>query len=441
MPVLTQTREIIAEAQHEDFERWEAERRRRDEVTDQSERLASPMVNTFEYALVDGHLVTDLGEPLRPVFEDGFNAAQLQAMRDPRWRFELQRRAIELAELDEIEQFANNMGEGMRMTSLSLDGSDYEGMRAIAEALGDTLPPDRPGSEEILANRIWTAEGLVVLSPIPDAVRIDGVTIGAYDKKRQKMIVRIVTAIGDPLEEHTALINRIRTAYDGVLTARTGEQHYAGRKQMSNEDAKTFIERQGDLLDAHMGVINRLFAAVSDHDERNRLAKPHRYNFSAALDDRLHGKEVISLGDSGDAAREEGKTFDGDCPTSESEAAGDQARRLGYAAEKWSTGDCRNCERTTMIWNERDGGCNVCRSCASAHTFMGQAGLNAERKKAANERARLERAKARAQKIGNSAVKATLMSAMPSAKRQHEPQYIERLAVGGTIREEIVVNA
>jgi hypothetical protein len=430
MPTLTAPTIDMAEARQQDFERWQAERWRRDEVTDQSERLASPMVNTFEYKLQNGGLVTDLGEPLRPVFEDGFNAAQLQAMRDPKWRFELAQRAIELGELDEIEQFANNMGEGVRMSSVSLDGSDYEGIRAIAEALGHRLPIDRPASTEILANRMWTPEGMVVMSPIPDAVRVDGIDIGAYDKKRQKMIVRVVTAIGDPITEHEALINRVRTVYDGVLTARTGEKHYAGRIQMSNDDAKTFIEKQGDLLDAHMGVIGKIFAATSDHAERNRQAAPHRYNFAAALDDRLHGKDVKSLSDSGDSARSEGKSFDGDCPTSEAAAAGDQADRLGYRVEKWSMGACRNCERTTMIWNERDGGCNVCRDCASAHTVMKQAGLDAERKKAINERAKQERAKAQAKKIGKAAMKAAIIT----KKSKDEPQYVERLGVGGTVR-------
>jgi hypothetical protein len=249
-----------------------------------------------------------------------------------------------------------------------------------------------------------------------------------------------VTAIGDPIEEHEALINRIRTAYDDVLTAHTGEKHYAGRVQMSNEDAKTFIERDGSkLVDAHMDIINKIFAATKDPAERNRLAKPHRYNLAAALADLKDGKTVTSLSGSGDTARSEGKTFDGNCPTAETaESASDQTGRLGYRVEKWSTGACRNCERTTMIWNERDGGCNVCRDCAHAHTVGGQAGLDTERKKAINERAKQQRAKARAQRIGKSAMKAGAISV---AKPTPKPEYAERLGIGGTIREEILVKS
>ena len=433
MPTRTAPTIDLAEARQQDFERWQADRWRRDEVTDQSERIASPMENTFEYKLEGGELYTDLNEPFRPVFKDGYNAALLQANIDGRWTFEAVRRGIEYnGELPEIEAYARTLGEGVRISSVSLDGSDYEGMRAIAEALGHRLPVDYPGSEEILKNRMWSPEGMVVMSPIPDAVRVHGVDIGAYDRKRQKMIVRVVTAVGDPLDEHKALINRIRTVYDDVLTARTGEKHYAGRVQMSNEDAKSFIEKQGDLLDAHMSIIGKIFAATSDPAERNRQAAPHRYNFAAALDDRLHGKEVTSLSDSGDAARDEGKTFDGDCPTVEGAAAGDQANRLGYRAEKWSMGSCRNCERTTMIWKERDGGCNVCRDCASAHTVMRQAGLDAERKKAMKERERQARAKAQARKMGKAAMKATIVARKP---KQDEPHYIERISIGGTVRE------
>jgi hypothetical protein len=434
MPVLAAIRNKLAEARHEDFERWQEDRRRRDEITDQSERLASPMVNTFEYSLQDGSLVTDLGEPLRPVFEDGYTSALDQANLDSKWTFEAVRRGIELQELAELEAFAQNMGEGLRMTSLSLDGSDYEAMRVIAETLGHRLPVDYPGSEAILQNRMWTPEGMVVFSPIPDAVRINGVDIGAYDKTRNKLLVRIVTAVGDPLDEHTGLIDRIRGTYDDVLTQRIGQQHYAGRIQMTNDDAKSFIEKQGDLLDDHMRVVGTIFAATKDKKERNRQMAPHRYNLAAALDDRLNGKKVMSLSDSGDHARSEGKEFDGDCPTPETaESATDQAGRLGYMAEKWSQGQCRNCERATAVWKEKDGGCNVCRDCASAHTATGEAGLKAERQKAITERAKLERAKARAQKIGIAAMKAT----KKAAPQADEPEYVERLGIGGIVKEEL----
>jgi len=425
------------EARQGDFERWQQDRWRRDEVTDQSERLASPMVNTFDYHLENGALVTDLGEPMRPVFETGLASAEQMAATSTKWQFEVSRRRIELAEFNELEDYATQIGEGVRITSLSLDGSDYEGMRAIADTLGYRLPVDRPSSEDILQQRMWIPEGLVVMSPIPDAVRVDGIDIGGYNKQRQKMIVRIATASGTPSIEHQELIDRIRTAYDTVLTDRTGQKHYAGRVKLSNDDARTFIEKQGDLLDSHMEVVNRIFAATHDPQERNTKMAPHRYNLAAALDDRLNGKQVMSLSDSGDNARAEGRDFDGDCPPASTAAtAGEQAGRLGYSVEKWSQGVCRNCERSTQVWKVEDGGCSICKGCANAHTWHGDAGLERERKKANAERNKQRRRQALAQKVGVATAR-QVVRFEPSNKPKGGPEFVERLGIGGVVREEV----
>lgn len=431
-------RRATAEARQDDFERWQRARWRRDEITDQSERLAAPMVNTFDYHLEDGGLVTDLGEPMRPVFEIGLHNAEKQAQLDPRWQFELMRRQIEFEEFEKVELYASELGEGVRITSLSLDKSDYEAMRAIAHLLHQPLPEDYPGSEAILASRIVLPEGMVVLSPIPDAVRVDGIDIGGYNKQRQKMIVRIMTPLGTPLAEHTALIDRIRSTYDDVLTARTGTPHYAGRTKMSNQDARSFIEHddQRDLLDAHMAVINRIFNAEKDPLVRNTLAAQHRYNFAAALDDRLNGKVVKSLSDSGDNARAEGREYDGDCPPAgTAKTAGEQAGRLGYRIEKWSNGVCRNCERATQVWKIEDGGCSICKSCADAHTWKGDIGLAKERKKALAERAKEARRLERVKKMAQNVVR-RVARVWPIGK-SGEPEYIERLGIGGMVREEV----
>jgi hypothetical protein len=438
MPFATKlNRQAVAEAHQEDFERWQQDRWWRDEITDQSERLASPMVNTFDYRLTAEGLVTDLDEPMRPVFVTGLHTAEQMASVDSRWQFELNRRRIELDEFNQLEDYAFQIGEGMRITSLSLDGSDYEGMRAVAEALGHRLPMDRPSSEDILQTRMWLPEGLVVMSPIPDAVRVDGVDIGGYNKHRQKMIVRIATASGTPSVEHQALIDRIRTAYDTVLTQRTGQKHYAGRVKISNDDARTFVEKQGDLLDAHMQVVNSIFAVTRDPHQRNAQMAPHRYNLAAALDDRLNGKQVRSLSDSGDNARAEGKEFDGDCPPAETAVtASDQAGRLGYSVEKWSQGVCRNCERTTQVWKVEDGGCSICPGCAKAHTWYGNAGLAKEREKALAERSRETQRLERIKKVAKDTVR-RVAKILPT-KKQDDSEYVERLGVGGMVRQEVI---
>lgn len=63
-------------------------------------------------------------------------------------------------------------------------------------------------------------------------------------------------------------------------------------------------------------------------------------------------------------------------------------RRLNQKPEKWSDGQCRNCERETKVWRVEDGGCSICKTCADAHTLFKEAGLRKERKKAQAERDR-----------------------------------------------------
>jgi len=350
MFTLTEQRAAVDNTRYErwaGFERNEQERRRRDEITDQAERLAAPMENTFEYKLTPNGLRSDLGEYLLPILEEGYKVAAHQAGHDSRWIFEWERRGIEVEELRDATTFARAEGVGVRITSLTLDKSNYLGMQAIAIGLGHQLPQERPSSEDILRNRLWTGvpPGMVVLSPIPDAVRLHGIDIGAYDKSREKMHVRIVTPLSLPKGEHKALIGRIRTSYDQSLAQQLGGEWFAGRRPMTLKDAKGFIEHpdQADLLAAHMEIVNEVYATTSDKQERlDRLAVP-RYNFAAALDDRMHGKKVASLSDAGDAARAEGKSFDGDCPTT-STTTTQQMERLGYRAEaRLEILKCVNC--------------------------------------------------------------------------------------------------
>ncbi len=346
---LDQQREAVAAVQQERqarFELYQQGRRERDEVTDQAERLAAPMENTFEYELTPDGLRSDLGEYILPIVEDGYNVAVHQAIHDPNWVFERDRRGIEVDEQRALAALAVAERCGIRITSLTLDQSNYIAMCAIADSLGHQLPIDRPSSEDILRNRMWTGipPAMVALSPIPDAVRVQGIDIGAYDKTREKMLVRIATSLTLSKDEHTSLIESIRTTYDQSLAEQLGGEWFAGRRPMTVKDAKEFIEHpdQVDLLSAHMQIVDEVCAAASDKDERNRRLAIPRYNFAAALDDRMNGKKVVSLSDAGDAARAEGKSFDGDCPTAETTTA--QMEQLGYRVEpSESMLECVNC--------------------------------------------------------------------------------------------------
>jgi hypothetical protein len=344
MPTLTvpEQRAAVAanrERDEEAYWAWEYQRARRDEVTDQTERLAgAAMVNHFEYTLTPKGLMSDLGELVLPIFEKGYTVAQHQAQFDSHWQFEVTQREIEVGEQREIEAFAQANGSGVRITSLSLDKSDYGGMRAIAEKLGHQLPSERPSSEDILRNRLWVPEAnaLVVLSPCPDAVRVDGIDIGAYDKDRLKMIVRIVTLANSPEESHKHLINLVRDTYDATLADQYGGEWFAGQSNSKVKDALAFIESHPSLMDDHMKIVMEVHRITQDKKERLRLLKDHRYDLSAAYADVRDGKQVTSLSDSGDSARAEGKTFPGDCPTAEQaeqSTTADQLDKLGYRVE------------------------------------------------------------------------------------------------------------
>lgn len=117
--------------------------------------------------------------------------------------------------------------------------------------------------------------------------------------------------------------------------------------------------------------------------------------------DKMQAYGSAANGSGGDAAAR-GDSF-GDCDTVYGDATAADAAALAERAgisleealrrlanplqtERWSRGQCRNCERETQIWAKHDGGCDVCHTCAMAHTFYKQRGLDRERTKALAEK-------------------------------------------------------
>jgi hypothetical protein len=109
---------------------------------------------------------------------------------------------------------------------------------------------------------------------------------------------------------------------------------------------------------------------------------------------------------------------------------------LGYSVEKWSQGVCRNCERTTQVWKVEDGGCSICPGCAKAHTWYGNAGLAKEREKALAERSRETQRLERIKKVAKDTVR-RVAKILPT-KKQDDSEYVERLGVGGMVRQEVI---
>ena len=335
------TRERVAQARFEAFQAWEYHRLLTNELTDQSERLAAPMQNSFEYVLTDRGLAveqitqTEQGEVktyqhVRDVLEKGLQRAEEQVLLHPEWYFELNRRRLELQEWQEIEAFAAgehpeayglqvfsphpdalqdddividgyNRGRkrtmsrtiirtenGVRITSMSLDQTNYLALQESVAAVGYTLDADK-SSEEILAQRYW------ITSPPPEGFEWTDV---------------------------------VRRAYDLSLAEQFGGEWYAGRRPMSADDALAFILRHPGPIEQHMRVVQEVMSSVHDAIEQAKLLEHHRYNFAAALGDLLQGKSAASNADAGAGAREQGRSFDPECPTLGSVA--EQVQALGY---------------------------------------------------------------------------------------------------------------
>lgn len=335
-------------AQERRQERLITDEQRRNILTDASERLALPMENTFFYRLGSHGLESDTGEQLRPVFESGLRAARQEAAHNPDWQFEAERREIELAQLGTIEAFAHEHG-GVSITSFSLDRSDQEGMRAIATRFGYTLPEGKLRSEDMLRRHFVSTEprGLIFLSPVPDAVE-QGVNIGAYDKTRRKMLVRVVAP--PEASAHAELVDIVRTTYDQLLQKREGGMWFAGRPAISEQTALEFIQSQPDLIDAHVRRVEKALRAGASRHELDAL----QYDFIAALDARMEGGQVAAsaegLGGAGNAARDAGKEFEGDCPTGSSVKG--EMGLLGFSAGKEGEKKlctCPYCKQKVMI--------------------------------------------------------------------------------------------
>lgn len=331
------------EAEHEAYQRYEYEKLLLDELTDQSERLARPMENGFVYQrTLEGKLFLAYEgsqQYLEDVFQDGVVEAERMAQLQPvDWGFEYRRRQIELEELHEVQAMENGakmvvfsripdaVREGqtdiggydrqrqkmlvrvaerqddqVAIFSFSLDGSNYAAMQSAAQAVGADIPGGL-GSEEILARRFHFGED------------------HPYNMKDCHEL--------------------IREAYDMSMERQFGGRFHAGRRGISQGDALSFIMTQPDLIAHHMEAVRTVMARALGKDAEAEVLELARYDFAAALDFRMNGRRVDDMSEAGDIARSEGRTFDGDCPTS---STGSQVETLGYAQGKKQDMRCVTC--------------------------------------------------------------------------------------------------
>lgn len=313
----------------------------RDEITDAAERLSLPMQHSFDYVLKNGRLYSEFGLSMEEVVQGGLDDSRLKAMFDDDWKEETVRREFQVAELK-------------------------------------------------AAKTLRVGEKLVILSPIPDDVASGKSSIRGYNRARMRMLVRIsekksetdfsittfsldksnrramqaaARVIGHEITDEQSsndivsnpvritdnytsdeLVAIIRNAYDLQLSEDLGGNWFAGMPPIKPDNAYrhvlSSIDAYPDIFNDHLKTIRYIQQEFFDPEKAESLENA-RQNFAARLDALRDNKHFVSAEAAGNAARAEGKTYEGDCPPGISTAA--QAEKLGLAHNAWSVGETRDC--------------------------------------------------------------------------------------------------
>lgn len=331
-------REHYTNLSHEERER-EFER---DEITDAAERLSLPMQHSFDYVLKNGRLYSEFGLSMDEVVQGGLDDSRLKAMFDTDWKEETLRREFQVAELKEAKTLRigeklivfspipDDVASGessikgynrprMRMlvriserksetdfsiTTFSLDKSNRHAMRSAARAVGHTITDEQSSNE-------------IVSQP--------AVINGSYASEE--------------------LVSIIRNAYDSQLKEDLGGEWHAGMPPITPDNAYQHIlhsiEVYPDIFEEHKKTIRYIQTEFFDPEKADALENA-RQNFAARLDALRDNKHFVSAEAAGNAARAEGKTYEGDCPPGMSIAV--QAEKLGLAHnDTWRVGETREC--------------------------------------------------------------------------------------------------
>lgn len=305
-------------------ERYEAYRLF-EEKTDLGERLSLPIENHLELEVVDGQVFgRDITGAQRRMTEWSRQAYE-SAMRDPGFSganaVELVRRqheydeavAVErlnpgesmvvfspipdaaLAGLTSIQGYRTDLartfcrlyrheGERVRSVTLTLEQSNKQALRVAAGAIGMDLPASMQ-SEEILATR-HTA---------------------VFSK-----------------QQYEALPDLIRSHYDLSLYKQTGTTFFAGNRLAGRQDSMRFMNDNHDIIEEHMAFLRLIETRYIPGERRNEELEVLRRRTAAALDERLHGGRVDSIGDASVSDRMEANDYGGECATGISTSTAEQ---------------------------------------------------------------------------------------------------------------------
>jgi hypothetical protein len=206
------------------------------------------------------------------------------------------------------------------------------------------------------------------------------------------------------LAEHFAQLPLHDDLYDYLVATHDAVGFHVLKPHEEDRLAKQLAAKK---ITADMALACKKIMTYSHYAKINQILDEYRRTgqFVDIDGDDIMQAYGAAAGESGGQAAQAGEVFN-DCESvygeTSSSAVVEMAARLGISIEEalrrlkkkpevWSAGDCRNCERKTLIWKEPDGGCNVCRKCSQEHTLWGQTGLDRERRRAQAEREKDQR--------------------------------------------------
>ena len=188
-------------------------------------------------------------------------------------------------------------GERVRSVTLTLEQSNKQALRAAAGAIGMDLPISMQ-SEEILATRHATVLSGRQYEELPDV---------------------------------------IRSHYDLSLYEQTGMTFFAGNRLAGRQDSMRFMNDNHDIIEEHMAFLRLIETQHAPGVGRDDELEALRRRTAAALDERLHGGHVSSIGDAIVGDRMETNNYGGECATGVSTSTVEQ---MGLTQGK----------REEMIW-------------------------------------------------------------------------------------------
>lgn len=379
-----------------EFDALEHERLKTDQLTEASERLNGAMENEFEYSHKNGDFYFQ-GQALKPIFDGGIRAAEEIVKTRPWFMIELQRRHIERQQLNEQIELIQNVDwqnplvlvhisptpdavlkdevdlnaydkerkkimiriteptlDGVKVTSMSLDGNDRVALQAVGDFFGIAISDDA-SSEDILGMHFLAEKS-------------------QFGGERPAKV--------------------LRERYDKTMQAQYGGEWYAGRQDSEVLGTMQRILAYPELLEQHVDEIARLKKNLGKNFRFTKEYERATYNFLAAIEQAGKlGAVVGSLADAGSLARAAGVEFaKSDCPTA-SQLTAEQALEVqGLGKERWM--GCPDCGKKDACYGDPCAFRLDCRFCGAyveggvMHKGIGRAAVEEKLRSRAQEKAK-----------------------------------------------------